>query len=48
MDKTVTCFLPFSEGESLKTTVSSLKASGVVSKIFIVIPHEHPGMLDGR
>ena len=46
MDKTVTCFLPFSEGEIIEIDSSSLKASGDVSKIFIVIPPEHPGRLD--
>ena len=47
MDKTVTCFIPFSEGESLMPTVSSLRASGVVSNIFIVLPQEHPGKIEG-
>ena len=46
MDKTVTCFIPYSEGELLKSTVSSLRASGDVSKIFIVIPPENPGTFE--
>ena len=46
MDKTVTCFIPYSEGKSSKSTVSSLRASGDVSKIFIVIPPEHPGAFE--
>ena len=46
MDKTVTCFIPFSEVEILKSTVASLKASGDVSKIFIVIPPDHPGRFE--
>jgi hypothetical protein len=46
MDKTVTCFIPYSEVEILKSTVASLKASGEVSKIFIVIPPEHSGKFE--
>lgn len=47
MDKTVTCFIPFSESESVKSTVSSLRASGVAGNIFIVLPQEHPGRPEG-
>ncbi len=47
MDKAITCFIPFSESESLKSTVSSLRASGIVTKIFIIIPPEHTGNPEG-
>jgi hypothetical protein len=43
MDKTITCFIPDSDAESLISTVSSLKASGVVSRIFVIVPPDHPG-----
>jgi hypothetical protein len=43
MDKTITCFIPGSDAESLKTTVSSLYASGVVGRIFIIVPADHDG-----
>ncbi len=47
MNKIITCFIPFSEVELLKSTVSSLRASGVVSNIFIVLPQEFPGKIEG-
>jgi hypothetical protein len=41
MDKTITCFIPGSDAESLRATVSSLKASGVAGRIFIVVPADY-------
>ncbi len=40
MEKKVTCFIPFSERESLDQTIASLKLSGVVSKIVVVAREE--------
>lgn len=47
MDKTITCFLPWSDAGSVRSTVSSMRATGVVSRIFIVVPHDHQEMLEG-
>lgn len=41
MNKTITCFIPGSGTESLIATVSSLKASGVVSRVFVVTDESH-------
>ncbi len=47
MDKTITCFLPWSDAESVGATVHSLTASGSISKIFIVVPPDHREVLQG-
>ncbi len=47
MDKTITCFLPWSDAGSVKTTVMSMRASGFVSRIFIVVPPDHREILQG-
>ncbi len=36
MEKRVTCFIPFSDRESLDQTIATLKLSGVADKIFVV------------
>ncbi len=36
MEKKITCFIPFSDKEQAECSIASLKASGIVSKIFIV------------
>jgi len=41
MDNTITCFLPWSDAASVSATVLSMRASGVVSKIFVVVPADH-------
>ncbi len=38
MDRSVTCFLPFSDSGSLAITMASLRASGLAGRIFIVAP----------
>lgn len=38
MDRTVTCFLPWSDTGSLAASVASLRASGLVDRIYVVIP----------
>jgi hypothetical protein len=40
MERSVTCFLPFSDAGSVGVTVASLKASGLVSRVFIIAPPE--------
>ncbi|NLE35134.1 MAG: glycosyltransferase family 2 protein [Bacteroidales bacterium] len=40
MDKTVTCFLPFSDTGSVAATADSLKLSGLVGGIYVVIPED--------
>lgn len=47
MDKTITCFIPGSDADSLAATVSSLMASGVVNRIYIVVPPDHGGNFRG-
>lgn len=47
MDNTITCFLPWSDAASVTATVSSMKASGVVSKIFVVVTPDHQETLPG-
>ncbi|MCJ7821448.1 MAG: glycosyltransferase family 2 protein [Bacteroidales bacterium] len=44
MEKTITCFIPFTDNEALSLTIKSLKGSGVVSTIFTVIPVDHSGI----
>ena len=41
MDKTITCFIPFSDAGSLNRTIASLKESGIVSRIHVVVPEDH-------
>ena len=38
MERSVTCFLPFSDTLSVKATVASLRESVLVSKVFVVVP----------
>jgi P2-related tail formation protein len=38
MERSVTCFLPFSDTSSVKATVASLRESGLVSSVFVVVP----------
>ena len=41
MNNTVTCFIPFSDNDSLNRTFSSLKGSGIVKRIHVVVPEDH-------
>lgn len=41
MEKKITCFIPNSDTDSLIATVSSLRESGVVSRIYIIVPHDY-------
>lgn len=43
MEKTITCFIPFSDSETLNSTVSSLMESGLVSRVAVVVPEEFTG-----
>jgi hypothetical protein len=43
MERTITCFMPWSDSGSVAATVRSLRSSVVVSRIFIVIPPDHTG-----
>ena len=47
MDNTITCFLPWSDAASVAATVNSMRASGVVSKIFVVVSPDHQETLPG-
>jgi len=38
MDRSVTCFLPFSDISSVKASITSLKAQGFDSRVFVVLP----------
>ncbi|MCU0366690.1 MAG: hypothetical protein MUC30_05685, partial [Bacteroidales bacterium] len=38
MKNKITCFIPGTDQGSLASTVSSLKASGVVGKVYVVVP----------
>jgi len=40
MEKSITCFMPWSDAESVAATVASLRSSGVVDKIYIVAPED--------
>lgn len=40
MEKTITCFIPFSDRESLELTIAALKASEVVEKVIIITGNE--------
>jgi hypothetical protein len=48
MEKKITCFIPGSDSESLAFTAGSLKASGVVAKIFIVSAGEPVKNITGK
>jgi hypothetical protein len=41
MEKRVTCFIPFTDRNSIGNTVSTLKGSGLVDKIYIVLNEEN-------
>ncbi|MBP7027938.1 MAG: glycosyltransferase family 2 protein [Bacteroidales bacterium] len=47
MDKSVTCFLPFSDAMSVTATISSLRSPGLVSKVFVVLPPVSKGLPEG-
>lgn len=47
MDKLITCFLPLSDAGSVAATVKSLRESGVVGKVFVIVPPGHHGRLPG-
>jgi hypothetical protein len=47
MENPVTCFMPYSDSESVKLTVTSLRATGVVSRIFIILPQEQQESIPG-
>jgi hypothetical protein len=38
MERSVTCFLPYSDSGSLAATVTSLRSSGLVSRVYVVVP----------
>ncbi len=38
MERSVTCFLPWSDAGSLAASVASLKDSGLVSRVYVVVP----------
>lgn len=38
MQKSITCFLPFSDAGPVAASISSLKASGLVDRVFVVVP----------
>ncbi len=38
MEKSVTCFLPFSDTGSVAASVASLKESGFISRVFVIVP----------
>lgn len=43
MERAITCFMPWSDSGSTASTVRSLRSSGAVSRIFIVVPPDHSG-----
>ena len=43
MERTITCFMPWSDSGSVASTVRSLRGSGAVTRIFIVVPPDHSG-----
>lgn len=45
MDRSVTCFLPFSDTGSVTASVASLRSSGLVSNVFVVLPAGSEGHL---
>jgi len=38
MEKAITCFMPWSDEEAVAATVRSMKDSGVVNRVYIVVP----------
>lgn len=38
MDRSLTCFLPFSNTGSVTASITSLRSSGLVSKVFVILP----------
>ena len=46
MEKAITCFMPWSDKESVAATVRSMKDSGVVSRIYIVVPDNQPEVVE--
>ncbi|MDX9773168.1 MAG: glycosyltransferase family A protein [Bacteroidales bacterium] len=38
MDKFITCFLPFSEADSVASTICSLRESGVAGRVYMIVP----------
>lgn len=40
MNERITCFVPGSDRDSLMSTISSLKASGLTGKVYVVVPEE--------
>ncbi|MHC1732308.1 MAG: glycosyltransferase family 2 protein [Bacteroidales bacterium] len=38
MERSLTCFLPFSDTESVKTTVASMRKSRLISRVFVIVP----------
>ena len=47
MDRTVTCFLPYSDTVSVAASVASLRSSGLAGRIFVVIPPGNEGPFPG-
>ena len=47
MDKSLICFLPFSDTGSVTASIASLRSSGLVSKVFVVLPPGSKGFPDG-
>lgn len=43
MEKAITCFLPYSDNESLAVTLSSFEKSGLVSRMYLVVPEDFTG-----
>ncbi len=48
MEKSVTCFLPFSEPGPVAASISSLKASGLVDRVFVVVPPDGERSVAGQ
>ncbi len=47
MDKSLICFLPFSDTGSVTASIASLRSSGLVSRVFVVLPPGSRGLPDG-
>jgi hypothetical protein len=47
MDRSVTCFLPFSDTGSVEASIASLRSSGLECRIFVVIPPDSGGSIPG-
>lgn len=48
MGRTVTCFLPFSDAGPVKASIASLRSSGLVSKVFVILPANAEGLINGE